>query len=59
MNRLPTEICGIGAVTGYGWGREQLWDGLSSGVSAVQLHDGYGEALGDKIWVARVLRRRI
>jgi len=54
MNRLRTEICGIGAVTGYGWGREQLWDGLSSGVSAVQLHDGYGEALGDKIWVARV-----
>ena len=28
-------MCGVGAVTAYGWGRKQLWDGLASGESAV------------------------
>jgi 3-oxoacyl-[acyl-carrier-protein] synthase II len=54
LDRRRPQICGIGAVTGYGWGRERLWEGLTSGVSAVQLHDGYGEALDDKVWISRV-----
>lgn len=47
-------ICGIGAVTGYGWGREQLWDGLTSGVSAVRPHEGFGPALGGTVHYARM-----
>ena len=30
-----TAICGIGAVTGYGWGVDALWSGVLSGRSAV------------------------
>ncbi|MGB7052437.1 MAG: beta-ketoacyl synthase N-terminal-like domain-containing protein [Acidimicrobiales bacterium] len=43
-------ICGVGAVTGYGWGAKRLWDGFLLGESAVTLVtglDGYvqgGEA---------------
>lgn len=29
-------ICGIGAVTGYGWGVDSLWNGVLSGVSAAR-----------------------
>jgi 3-oxoacyl-[acyl-carrier-protein] synthase II len=54
MQNSHVGIAGIGAVTGYGWGREQLWSGLVSGESAVREHSGYGEALGDRAWVARV-----
>ena len=52
--RSTVSICGIGAVTGYGWGREQLWDGLNSGTSAVRPHSGFGAALDHVAWVARV-----
>jgi len=45
-------IGGVGAVTGYGWGRELLWDGLVSGKSAARLTD-YGGDLG-LAWVAAV-----
>ena len=24
----PTNIAGVGAVTGYGWGRKHVWDGF-------------------------------
>jgi 3-oxoacyl-[acyl-carrier-protein] synthase II len=44
-------ICGVGVVSGYGWGRELLWDGLVSGKPAAHLVDGYGA--GDA-WVALV-----
>ncbi|TWP52380.1 3-oxoacyl-ACP synthase [Lentzea tibetensis] len=44
-------ICGIGVVSGYGWGREPLWDGLVSGKPAAALVDGYGPA---GAWVALV-----
>ncbi|MGO8872195.1 MAG: beta-ketoacyl synthase N-terminal-like domain-containing protein [Acidimicrobiales bacterium] len=42
----PVSITGIGAVTGYGWGRKHLWDGFLLGESAVKLVtglDGYLE----------------
>lgn len=38
----PSTITGLGAVTGYGWGREALWNGLLSGKSAAALHRGFG-----------------
>jgi 3-oxoacyl-[acyl-carrier-protein] synthase II len=47
-------IAGVGAVTGYGWGREQLWQGLSSGVSAVVPTPGYEDVLGHTVWIASV-----
>jgi 3-oxoacyl-[acyl-carrier-protein] synthase II len=47
-------IAGVGAVTGYGWGREQLWQGLRSGVSAVVPTPGYEDVLGHTVWIASV-----
>jgi 3-oxoacyl-[acyl-carrier-protein] synthase II len=47
-------ICGIGAVSGYGWGRETLWDGLVSGKPAATIVSGLGPELGGAGWVARV-----
>ncbi|MGW4352593.1 beta-ketoacyl synthase N-terminal-like domain-containing protein [Nocardia sp. NPDC004582] len=47
-------IAGIGAVTGYGWGRETLWEGLLSGKSAARLHPGYGPGRDRHGWVSRV-----
>ena len=34
---LRTGICGLGAVSGYGWGKESLWEGVLSGRSAVRM----------------------
>ena len=36
----PMNITGVGAVTGYGWGRKHLWDGFLLGESAVKLVGG-------------------
>lgn len=47
-------IAGIGAVTGYGWGREALWEGLLSGKPAARLFPGYGPERDRHGWVARV-----
>ncbi|MBL1077987.1 3-oxoacyl-ACP synthase [Nocardia sp. 2] len=47
-------IAGIGAVTGYGWGRDALWEGLLSGKSAARLYPGYGLERDHQGWVARV-----
>ena len=33
-------IAGVGAVTGYGWGKKHLWDGFLLGESAVKLTTG-------------------
>jgi 3-oxoacyl-[acyl-carrier-protein] synthase II len=55
--RIPTSvsICGIGAVTGYGWGRKHLWDGLVLGEPAARLHPGFGEYFkNDEIWVSMI-----
>ncbi|MFF5990970.1 beta-ketoacyl synthase N-terminal-like domain-containing protein [Prauserella flavalba] len=48
------EICGIGAVTGYGWGREILWDGLVSGKPAAVLTGGFGRNRDESVWIATV-----
>ncbi|MFI1918537.1 beta-ketoacyl synthase N-terminal-like domain-containing protein [Nocardia sp. NPDC020380] len=47
-------IAGIGAVTGYGWGREALWEGLLSGKHAARPYPGYGPERDRHGWVARV-----
>lgn len=53
--RRGVGIRGLGAVTGYGWGRKQLWDGLLTGESAVVAETGYRKTLGhDVAWVAHV-----
>ncbi|KAA0024099.1 beta-ketoacyl synthase N-terminal-like domain-containing protein [Antrihabitans cavernicola] len=54
MSPSKVGITGIGAVTGYGWGREHLWDGLSSGKPAAVLTGGYGVGDTDSGWVVRV-----
>ncbi|MGP4014632.1 beta-ketoacyl synthase N-terminal-like domain-containing protein [Saccharopolyspora sp. 5N708] len=47
-------ISGIGAVTGYGWGREALWDGLATSKVAARLIDGHGPDRDQAAWVATV-----
>lgn len=47
-------IAGIGAVTGYGWGRETLWDGLLGGTSAARFEPGYGMDPATGGWAALV-----
>lgn len=47
-------IGGIGAVTGYGWGREVLWDGLAAGEVAARQVPGHGPDRDREAWVARV-----
>lgn len=48
------KICGIGAVSGYGWGRETLWDGLVSGKPAATIVSDLGPELGGSGWLARI-----
>jgi 3-oxoacyl-[acyl-carrier-protein] synthase II len=53
--RARANICGIGAVTAYGWGRKHLWEGVVSGEPAAELVSGYGSALEhDEAWLALV-----
>lgn len=47
--RAPATLCGVGAVTAYGWGRDALWDGLAGGESAVVASSGWAERLGHDI----------
>lgn len=47
-------IAGVGAVTGYGWGTEELWDGLLSGVPAAREYPGMGGSPDTPGWVSRV-----
>ena len=47
-------ISGIGAVSGYGWGTQSLWDGLCSGKPAARLMGGYGEDGQESAWLALV-----
>lgn len=55
MNSIGNvRIAGIGAVTGYGWGRDALWTGLASGKPAAQLTAGFGKDGGDSGWVSRI-----
>lgn len=48
----PVGISGIGVVSGYGWGRELLWDALVAGVPAATATPW--PVAGDKAWLARV-----
>ena len=51
----PATVCGVGAVTAYGWGRQRLWDGLNRGESAVVRSTGWAEELGhDVAYLGRV-----
>jgi 3-oxoacyl-[acyl-carrier-protein] synthase II len=54
MNYQKVDVIGLGAVTGYGWGVPQLWDGLMSGKTASRLHAELGSRLPDLCWFARV-----
>ena len=47
-------IAGLGAVSGYGWGVNALWDGLSSGKPAASLHHGFGTNDDESGWIVRV-----
>lgn len=47
-------ICGIGAVTGYGWGREVLWEGLTASEIAASRVGGHGPDRDQTAWVATV-----
>jgi 3-oxoacyl-[acyl-carrier-protein] synthase II len=52
---LPAWISGIGAVTGYGWGRKHLWDGVMLGESAVVPQPGFAEFFDtDEVWLAKI-----
>jgi len=51
----PTSITGVGAVTGYGWGRKHVWDGFLLGESAVRLTTGLdGFVDGGEAWLATI-----
>ncbi len=53
--RSSATVCGVGAVTAYGWGRKHLWDGLESGQSAVVRSTGWAETLGhDVAYMGRI-----
>ncbi|GAA5161650.1 MULTISPECIES: beta-ketoacyl synthase N-terminal-like domain-containing protein [Amycolatopsis] len=54
MDSRGIGICGIGTVTGYGWGREVFWDGLTEGKHAATLEGGYGLNHDETAWVAKV-----
>ncbi len=54
---MPTPhmaIAGIGAVTGYGWGQQTLWEGLTSGKPAATLYPGFGPSNDEDAWLAKV-----
>jgi 3-oxoacyl-[acyl-carrier-protein] synthase II len=53
--RDPVSLCGIGAVTGYGWGHKLLIEGLLSGESAARPTPGFSPYFEeDVVWVAPV-----
>lgn len=52
-HQIRSQIVGLGAVTGYGWGRERLWDGLLTGKSPAVLRPGFG-TISDEGWVVQI-----
>ena len=54
MANNGVNIVGVGAATGYGWGAEALWRGVSSGKPAAVLHGGYGAGGDEQVWLAKV-----
>jgi 3-oxoacyl-[acyl-carrier-protein] synthase II len=51
---MTANIMGLGAVSGYGWGMNKLWEGLKSRQPAGRRHHGLGGAFPDPCWFARV-----
>lgn len=51
MVALRVGICGVGIVSGYGWGREPLWNGLVAGIPAATTITWPWQ---EKAWIARV-----
>lgn len=54
MSRMKTSVMGVGAVSGYGWGVETLWEGVKSQVPAGVPHRGQGGRFPEPCWFARV-----
>ncbi|MEV0080303.1 beta-ketoacyl synthase N-terminal-like domain-containing protein [Nocardia neocaledoniensis] len=56
MNYLldSMSIAGLGVVSGYGWGRERLWRGITGGKPAAGLYPGYGPGRDEHAWVGRI-----
>ncbi len=54
MSARQLDIAGLGAITGYGWGRELLWDGLSTAKPAASLLPGYQDNGQQSAWAAVV-----
>ncbi len=51
----PVSLCGVGAVTGYGWGHKLLVEGLLSGESAVRPMTGFAPYFeNDVVWGAAI-----
>lgn len=51
----PAGIVGLGAVTGYGWGFDTMWQAMVAGRSAVRPSAALADALGEEaVWVAEV-----
>lgn len=55
-DRVSTGVsfAGLGAVTGYGWGRDALWNGLMSGKPAARLCRIDEEGGDETGWLARI-----
>lgn len=47
-------IVGVGAVSGYGWDRHLLWDGLASGKAAATLHRDHTRDGDNPVWLATI-----
>jgi len=54
MSTPQFDITGLGAVTGYGWGREELWEGLIASKPAASLLPGYQDDGQGSAWAALV-----
>ncbi|MDF3285043.1 beta-ketoacyl synthase N-terminal-like domain-containing protein [Gordonia sp. N1V] len=49
-----SHIAGLGTVTGYGWGTQALWAGLTSSKPAATLQPSFGASTDDPGWIVRV-----
>lgn len=54
MGLRELDIAGLGAVTGYGWGREALWRGLAAATPAARPQEDYRENGQGAPWAALV-----
>ncbi|CCQ17459.1 Polyketide synthase [Rhodococcus sp. AW25M09] len=54
MSLHGIDISGIGAVSGYGWGTDALWNGLATGKAAATLHHDLSRPDRYPVWLAKV-----